>query len=215
MCSWAGCGSFPLGEKSAAAAQRDMFSRLIYAIISMPAAFRPVRFNFVTDATLMRDAITQGVAAIFLESVTLIGLLLYALISDWQLGLLILVIAAVGLGDGAPGRFHASRLAGMREAGDLTIAPCRKPWTAGIIKAYGLEGHAVERVDGRLKSRLKTLLKAVRLRAAAAPVSDIFLGATVALVLFVAGWQDLHGQITFNTFLAFTVALLLPPAAGA
>jgi subfamily B ATP-binding cassette protein MsbA len=52
-------------------------------------------------------------------------------------------------------------------------------------------------------------LKAVRLRAAAAPVSDIFLGATVAMVLFVAGWQNLHGQITLNTVHAFTVALLL------
>jgi subfamily B ATP-binding cassette protein MsbA len=56
---------------------------------------------------------------------------------------------------------------------------------------------------------LRTLLKAVRLRAAAAPISDIFLGATVALVLFVAGWQNLHGAITLNTFTAFTVALLL------
>jgi ATP-binding cassette, subfamily B, bacterial MsbA len=78
-----------------------------------------------------------------------------------------------------------------------------------IIKAYGLEGHSVSRVDTRLRTRLKTLLKAVRLRAAAAPVSDILLGATVAMVLFVAGWQHLYGELTLATFAGFIVALLL------
>ena len=202
-----------VGEKSAAAAQRDMFSRLIHRDLADLNAVHSGQFvsNFVYDATLMRDAITQGVAAIFLESVTLIGLLLYALISDWQLGLLILVMlplvawAMERLG----GSMRRAATRGMRETGDLVIALSEAMDGRRIIKAYGLEGHAVDRVDGRLKSRLKTLLKAVRLRAAAAPVSDIFLGATVALVLFVAGWQNLHGHLTFNTFLAFTVALLL------
>ena len=31
----------------------------------------------------------------------------------------------------------------------------------------------------------------------------------VALVLFVAGWQNLHGQITLNAFAGFLTALLL------
>jgi ATP-binding cassette, subfamily B, bacterial MsbA len=53
------------------------------------------------------------------------------------------------------------------------------------------------------------LLKAVRLRAAAAPVTDLFLGAVVSLVLFAAGWQSLHGQITLNAFAGFLTALLL------
>ena len=68
---------------------------------------------------------------------------------------------------------------------------------------------SVARVDARLKSRLGTLLKAVRLRAAAAPVTDLFLGAVVGLVLFAAGWQSLHGQITLNAFAGFLTALLL------
>jgi subfamily B ATP-binding cassette protein MsbA len=97
----------------------------------------------------------------------------------------------------------------MQETGDLAIALSEAMDGRRIVKAYGLEDHSIGRVDWRLRLRLRTLLKAVRLRAAAAPVSDIFLGATVALVLFVAGWQNLHGGITLNTFTAFTVALLL------
>jgi subfamily B ATP-binding cassette protein MsbA len=78
-----------------------------------------------------------------------------------------------------------------------------------IIKAYGLEEHSIARVDARLKSRLGTLLKAVRLRAAAAPLTDIFLGVVIGLVLFVAGWQSLHGHITLNAFAGFLTALIL------
>jgi subfamily B ATP-binding cassette protein MsbA len=78
-----------------------------------------------------------------------------------------------------------------------------------IIKAYGLEAHSVERVDARLAARLKTLLKAVRLRAAAAPMTDIFAGLVIALVLLFAGYQTLNGQLTLPTFVGFITALLL------
>jgi len=202
-----------VGEKSAAAAQRDMFARLIHRDLADLNAVHSGQFvaNFLYDATLMRDAITQGVAAIFLESVTLTGLLAYALISDWQLGLLILVMlpSVAWAMERLGGSMRRAATRGMRETGDLAIALTEAMDGRRIVKAYGLEGHSITRVDSRLKQRLRTLLKAVRLRAAAAPVSDIFLGATVALVLFVAGWQNLHNQLTFNTFMAFTVALLL------
>ncbi len=202
-----------LGEKSVAAAQRDMFGRLIRRDLAALNSVHSGQFvsNFLYDATLMRDAITQGVAAIFLETVSLVFLLAYALISDWQLGILVLVMlpSVAWAMERLGGSMRRAATRGMKETGDLAIALSEAMDGRRIVKAYGLEAHSVERVDARLKVRLKTLLKAVRLRAAAAPVSDIFLGATVAVVLFVAGWQNLHGQITLNTFAAFTVALLL------
>jgi subfamily B ATP-binding cassette protein MsbA len=202
-----------VGEKSAAAAQRDMFDRLINRDLADLNAVHSGQFvaNFLYDATLMRDAITQGVAAVFLESVTLIGLLAYALVSDWELSLLILVMlpSVAWAMERLGGSMRRAATRGMQETGDLAIALSEAMDGRRIVKAYGLEDHSIARVDSRLKLRLRTLLKAVRLRAAAAPVSDIFLGATVALVLFVAGWQNLHGAITLNTFNGFIVALLL------
>jgi subfamily B ATP-binding cassette protein MsbA len=190
-----------------------MFDRLIHRDLADLNAVHSGQFvaNFLYDATLMRDAITQGVAAIFLESVSLVALLAYALISDWQLGLLILVMlpAVAWAMERLGGSMRRAATRGMRETGDLSVVLSEAMDGRRIIKAYGLEDHSIGRVDARLKSRLGVLLKAVRLRAAAAPVSDIFLGATVALVLFVAGWQNLHGGVTLNTFTAFTVALLL------
>jgi subfamily B ATP-binding cassette protein MsbA len=202
-----------LGEKAVAAAQRDMFARLIRRDLAALNAVHSGQFvaNFLYDATLMRDAITQGVAAIFLEFVSLILLLAYILISDWQLGALSLIaLPLVGWAmERLGGSMRRAATRGMRETGDLTVALSEAMDGRRIIKAYGLESHSTARVNARLAARLRTLLKAVRLRAAAAPVTDIFLGAVIALVLFVAGWQNLHGQITLNTFAAFIVALLL------
>jgi ATP-binding cassette, subfamily B, bacterial MsbA len=202
-----------LAERTVAAAQRDMFGRLIRRDLADLNAVHSGQFvsNFLYDATLMRDGITQGLAAIFLESVQLVVYLAYVLISDWQLGVMALIIlpgvawAMERLG----GSMRRAATRGMRETGDLSVVLSEAMDGRRIIKAYGLETHSIARVDARLKSRLATLLKAVRLRAAAAPVTDLFLGAVVGLVLFVAGWQSLNGHITLNAFAGFLTALLL------
>ncbi len=202
-----------LGEKTVAAAQAQMFSRLIRRDLADLNAVHSGQFvsNFLYDATLMRDGLTQGLAAIFLEAVQLVVYLAYVLISDWQLGALALIVlpgvawAMERLG----GSMRRAATRGMRETGDLSVVLSEAMDGRRIIKAYGLEAHSIARVDARLKARLKTLLKAVRLRAAAAPVTDLFLGIVVGLVLFAAGWQNLHGQISFNAFAGFLAALLL------
>ncbi|MFO1247369.1 MAG: ABC transporter ATP-binding protein [Alphaproteobacteria bacterium] len=200
-------------ERTVAAAQRDMFGRLIRRDLADLNAVHSGQFvsNFLYDATLMRDGLTQGVAAVFLEAVQLVVYLTYVLVSDWQLGALALIVlpgvawAMERLG----GSMRRAATRGMRETGDLSVVLSEAMDGRRIIKAYGLETHSVARVDARLKSRLGTLLKAVRLRAAAAPVTDLFLGMVVGLVLFAAGWQNLHGQITLNAFAGFLTALLL------
>jgi len=202
-----------LAEKVVAAAQRDMFGRLIRRDLASLNAVHSGKFvsNFLYDATLMRDALTQGTAAVFLEAIQLVVYLAYVMISDWQLGALALITlpcvawAMERLG----GSMRRAATRGMRETGDLSVALSEAMDGRRIIKAYGLEQHSIDRVDSRLTSRLAVLLKAVRLRAAAAPLTDMFLGVVIGIVLFAAGWQSLHGDLTFNAFAGFLTALLL------
>jgi subfamily B ATP-binding cassette protein MsbA len=202
-----------LGEKAVAQAQGDMFHSLVRRDLADLNAVHSGQIvsNFLYDAQLMRDALTQGLAAIFLEAVQLVVYLVYVLVSDWQLGLLVMIIlpgvawAMERLG----GSMRRAATRGMQETGDLSVVLSEAMDGRRIIKAYGLEAHSIERVDARLRSRLRVLLKAVRLRAAAAPVTDLFLGIAIGLVLLVAGWQILHQQITINAFFGFLTALLL------
>ena len=202
-----------LGERAVAKAQRDMFGRLIRRDLADLNAVHSGQFvsNFLYDATLMRDALTQGVAAIFLELVQLLVYIGIVLASDWQLGLISL-LALPGVAwamERLGGSMRRAATRGMTETGDLSIALSEAMDGRRVIKAYNLESHSVARVDARLTARLKTLLVAVRLRAAAAPLTDIFAGLVIAFVLFYAGWQTLHGELTLNTFFGFLTALLL------
>ena len=202
-----------LGERAVARAQGDMFNRLIQRDLADLNAVHSGQFvsNFIYDATLMRDALTQGVAAIALELVQLVVYVGYVLVSDWQLGLAsLLALPAVAWAmERLGGSMRRAATRGMRETGDLSVVLSEAMDGRRVIKAYGLEAHSVARVEARLAARLNTLLKAVRLRAAAAPMTDIFAGLVIAFVLFFAGYQNLHGQLTLNTFFAFLTALLL------
>ncbi len=134
-----------------------MFTRLINRDLADLNAVHSGQFvaNFLYDATLMRDAITQGVAAIFLESVSLVALLAYALISDWQLGLLILVMlpSVAWAMERLGGSMRRAATRGMVETGDLAIALSEAMDGRRIVKAYGLEDHSIARVDSRLRLR--------------------------------------------------------------
>ena len=202
-----------LGEKTIARAQGDMFASLIRRDLADLNAVHSGQFvsSFLYDATLLRDALTNGVSALFVELVSLVLLLAYVMITDWQLGALaLLVLPAVAWAMerlGKSMRKTASR--GMDETGDLSVGLSEAMDGRRVIKAYGLEDHVIARVDARLAARLKTLLRTVRLRAAAAPMTDIFTGLIMALVLFVAGWQNLHNQLSINAFTGFLAALLL------
>ena len=202
-----------LGEKTAASAQGDMFESLVWRDLADLNAMHSGQFvsNFLYDATLMRDALTNGLAAIFLEFSSLIIFLAYVMITDWQLGLLsLLALPGVAWTMEKLGKsMRRAATLGMQETGDLSVMLAEAMDGRRIVKAFGLEAHSIGRVQARLATRLKTLLGVVRLRAAAAPMTDIFSGLVIGMVLLVAGYQNLHGMLSLNAFTGFLAALLL------
>src|ERR1700744_3993379 len=117
-----------LGEKAVANAQRDMFGRLIRRDLADLNAVHSGQFvsNFLYDATLMRDALTQGVAAIFLELVQLIVYIGIVLASDWQLGLMsMLALPAVAWAmERLGGSMRRAAPRGPTGHGGLFVCPC-------------------------------------------------------------------------------------------
>ena len=197
-----------------------MFARLIRRDLADLNAVHSGQFvsNFLYDATLMRDAITQGVAAIFLELVSAgrsTGLCADQRLAAWPAACWCCRAVAWAM-ERLGGSMRRAATRGMAETGDLSMALSEAMDGRRIIKAYGLEdtqhragGCAAERAAAAPCSRRCGCAPPQR----RSPTSS--LGVVVALVLFVAGWQNLHGELTLNTFIAFTVALLLALAAGA
>ena len=202
-----------LGEKAAAAVQTDMFKSLIRSDLTELNALHSGQFisSFLYDATLLRDAFTLAVAAIFLEAVSLVLFLGYCFWVDWPLCVLALIAipAVAWTMERLGGSIRRAAMRGMQETGDLSVALSEAIDGRRIVRAYGLESHVIGRVEASLGVRLRTFVRAVRLRAAAAPLGEIFTGAVISAVLYAAGWQHLHGQLSYDTFGGFLTAFLL------
>ncbi|HTP75824.1 MAG TPA: ABC transporter ATP-binding protein [Rhizomicrobium sp.] len=202
-----------IGERVVTAAQRDMFDHLIRRDLASLNAVHSSQFvsTMLYDATLMRDAITRGVAAIGLESAQLVAFAAAMIYEDWQLTLIAVVIlppvawAMERIGSSV----RRAAMRGMEQTGDLATSLSEALDGRRIVKAYGLEAHVSDRAYRRLSMRLQTLLKVVRRRAAAIPTTDIFAGVVIAATLVYAGYQSRHGALGFNNFSAFLAAMLL------
>ncbi len=202
-----------VGERVIAHAQRDMFDGLMARDLASLNAVHSGQYlsGFLFDANLMRDAMGQGVSAIALQALQLVGLVIVMLYQDWQLTIVsLLALPAVAWAmERIGGSMRRATKRSMEQTGDLTIALSESLDGRRIIKAYGLEAHASERAHARIASRLKTLLKVIRRRAAAVPTTDVFVGFVLAATIFVAGYQTLHHQLDINRFGAFIAAMLL------
>jgi subfamily B ATP-binding cassette protein MsbA len=202
-----------VGERIVAGAQRDMFDSLMARDLASLNSVHSAQFvsGFIYDVSLMRDAIAQGVSAVALQMVQLVAFAVVMFYQDWQLAVISL-LALPGIAwamERIGGSLRRAATRGMEQTGDLSTALSEALDGRRIVKAYGLEDYASERAHTRIANRLRTQLKVVRRRAAAAPATDVFVGIVLAATIFFAGYQSLHNQLDIGKFSAFISAMLL------
>jgi subfamily B ATP-binding cassette protein MsbA len=213
--SWFGQKSLidTVGERIVAGAQRDMFDSLMARDLASLNSVHSAQFvsGFIYDVSLMRDAIAQGVSAVALQAVQLVAFAVVMFYQDWQLAIIsLLALPGIAWAMDRIGRsLRRAATRGMEQTGGLSTALSEALDGRRIVKAYGLENYASERAHARIAGRLRTQLKVVRRRAAAAPTTDIFVGIVLAATIFFAGYQALHGQLDIGRFSAFIAAMLL------
>jgi subfamily B ATP-binding cassette protein MsbA len=202
-----------VGERIVAAVQSDMFRsqvKLDLATLNAEHSGETVS-KFLYDATLLRGSIIRGVAGLGKEVVTLVALAAVMIYEDWQLAIIsVLVLPLVAGVTGLISKaLRKASVRGMQETGVLSRALSEALAGRRIIKAYNLEGHAVDLAQQQIGRRLKYLLRAVRTRSAAVPSTDLIGGLAGAATIFFAGYQGLHGQLAINQFLSFIAAMLM------
>ncbi len=202
-----------VGERVVTAAQRDMFHSLVRRDLASLNAVHSGSFmsNFLYDATLMRDAITKGIAGVALEFVTLAGLVGLMIYADWRLTLFV-AIAVPGVAwamERIGSSIRRTTTRNMEETGSLSTVISEALDGRRVIKAYGLEAYSSKHADARLATRLKQLVKLARTRAAAVPVTDIFAGIVFSATVFYALYQTSHGRLHLDQFVTFITAMLL------
>ena len=202
-----------VAEKVMAACQRDMFASQIRLDLSRLNAIHSGEMvsKFLYDVSLLRNSITRGVAGLGKEAATLIGLVGVMLWMDWQLALVsVTLLPATGwVIQRLSKSMRKSAKRGMEESAELTRALTEALAGRRIVKAYALEEHVSKLADARIAARLRYILRSVRARSAAVPLSDLIAGVASAVTIAVAGYQSIYAGLTIDNFTAFVGAMLM------
>lgn len=202
-----------VGQNIVADVQRDMFKSLIGLDLERLNAVHSGQFvsNFLYDATLLREAVTKGIAGLgkeFLSLIFLSGVMIY---QNWRLALVsVVVLPVIGYAARQLGKkMRKATTRSMNETGELSTVLAETLDGRRIVKAYALETNATARAEERIARRLKFLIKAVRARALSVPLADFLGGLAIAAVVAYAGYEGLHGRLELNQFASFLAAMLL------
>jgi subfamily B ATP-binding cassette protein MsbA len=202
-----------VGQRIVADTQRDMVKSLIAFDLQRLNLVHSGQFisNFLYDATLLRDAVTKGIAGLAKELLSLIFLAAVMIYQDWRLSLVsVLVLPVIGWVTRNLGRtMQKASTKGMVETGELATALSEILDGRRIVKAYGLETPMAARAQARIEKRLGHLIRSLKARALSAPAADFFGGLAVAAAILYAGYEGLQGRLELNQFASFIGAMLL------
>ncbi|CAN5355479.1 ABC transporter ATP-binding protein [soil metagenome] len=165
------------------------------------------------DANMVREAFTNGVVNYTQHSLTLIAVIAYMAWNDWQLTLIVLL--------GVPfinlimrrlsKRTRKATTGAMKETETLSTALMENLDGIRLIKIENREAAEEGRVGEVVARRQRHVIKSADSRAFSGPLSNLIAMIVVAAVMFYAGWQARHGEMSVGQFAAF-IGLLM--AAG-
>ncbi len=159
----------------------------------------------------MRHTVSKSVTGAASDTTKLIALVGVMVYQDWQLSLIALVIAPVvgGFIRNIGKRMRKTATRTQAETGNLATVLTETLGGVRTVKAYGQEDFEIDRLNHTVKRRLALLMKAVRVRGGAGPITEGFTGIAIAGVIFFAGWKAQSGEMELNHFVSFLGAMML------
>ncbi len=194
---------------------RDLRNELYDRIIHQSHRFFTERSTgemvsrLVSDADAIQAAVSTRMGDLFQESITLLGLLAYVLLSNTELALISLLVApalvfpVVHFGFRLRRTTHRSqeRMADLATILEETIRGVR------IVKAFTMEGFEIGRFREATRRHLASNLKAQKIQALTSPVMELIAGAGIVALFLYAHRRIAGGTLTIGQFVSFIAAV--------
>jgi len=159
--------------------------------------------RFINDVNAIRDAALRFANNFTKSLVTVIGVLIYLFVLDWQLALIILVVYPLALGPviviGNSIRGRAKRA--QRQIGEVTSLVSEGVQSARVVKAYGLETYQKDRARLGFAERSRLFLRVLSQRAAVDPILEVVGGIAIAALLGFVSFRIAAGTNTLGDLL--------------
>ena len=202
-----------VGQRIIAETQVKMYRHLIGADLAYLQSIHSGQLlsSFLYDANLLRDAVGRAVTGIAKDALTALALGVVMFVQDWQLALIVVFIfPLVGVAIRKLGkRMRKASTATQEETGKLATQLSETIDGVRLVKAYGMEEGETERIRARIERRLKEIMRGIRTRSAATPLTEALGGVAVALAIFYGGWRAQTGALSLGEFMSFLAALLM------
>jgi subfamily B ATP-binding cassette protein MsbA len=192
-------------------AQVDLFRRLIHADLSRIRAAHSGAFvsSVIYDATLMREAATNGVINYVQQGLTLIAMASYMAFLDWRLMLATLTIGPLAFAviRRFSGRTVRAVKGAMSESASLSTAIMEGLDGVRIVKIENREAYEEGRVKAVIDRRQRFLVKGANARSTSPPITESLMVVLLAGVIYYVTWQSSQGHTSVGAFLSFIYAL--------
>ncbi|MEE9139204.1 MAG: lipid A export permease/ATP-binding protein MsbA [Alphaproteobacteria bacterium] len=166
--------------------------------------------RFTNDVNLLRAALSNSLAGIAKDSLTVVFLVALMFYQDWRLALAaafvfpIAVLPIVRIGRRMRG-VSANTQVRMGQFATLLTQTFQG---ARHVKAYGMEEYETGRARGIIEGVFAMTYKAARVRSVARPIMEVLGAIAIASVILYGGSQVIAGKTTPGTFFSFMAAFL-------
>jgi len=147
--------------------------------------------RFINDVNSIRDAGLRFANNFTKSVVTVLGMLVLMLWTDWMLTLLLLAVYPIAFGPviGLGERIRKRSKTAQRQIGEVTSLLSEGFQSARVVKAYGLEAYQGERAKKGFVERSRLFLKVLSDPTAVDPILEVTGGVAPAGILGFAAWR--------------------------
>jgi subfamily B ATP-binding cassette protein MsbA len=195
----------------------DLRVRLLDRALRLPVAeydaWRPGEFltRFTSDLALMTDAMSVSLPQLVQITVTLVGSLIYMVITDWRLTLALLIVGpvvSVTVGKftsliSAKSKITQTRIAELMSNLSEVLHAQR------IVKAFHREKYEVERFEGSNERYFSAYLKMTQMMLTQVPFVSMIIVVALLMIISVSAHEVIVGNMSSDSVFRFWALVVI------
>lgn len=199
------------------AAIRDLRNEVFQHIEKQPLLFFQSQSSgiligrMINDIGIIENAISQTFQSMISRTITLISLVAVLLLQSWKLSLIaVAILSLIVIPVSIFGKkIRKSSRSSQENVGDLVAVISESIQGAKVVQSFNLQGFQIDRFMKTNQAFFANTTKAIRHEAMLSPILAMIGAIGIAAVIWVAGYQVTHHQMTVGSLTSFVIALLL------
>lgn len=167
--------------------------------------------RFTSDIMLVRELLTNSIAALIRDSIRIIALLVTAFYLDPFLAMIAFFVFPIGIypivrfGK----RIRALSKHGQEGIGNLSSLVQETILGNKVVRAFSKEEYELNRFKKANEEVTKTFIKSERIRALTGPVNEFLAVIVISAIIMYGGYSVIGGTRSQGEFIAFLLAVFL------